>query len=132
MIENTHKYRLGLIVSKKGCISFINKDDLFKLYSTPSIETFEPIALDDDTFKALGFKKNHKKRPLHTYYMFDELYIKWNPFTIKHYYCVNVPESPHFNYVHELQDFLSQISIYFQNDQYVLTNFIQRNGGVKL
>ena len=132
MIKIMNKYRVGHIVSKNDVISHITGKDLYNFYSVPSIQTFNPILINEYTLKGFGFKKYPHKNPAETYYDFIGIIIKWKPFTSGYYFCPNVYESPLFMYIHELQECLCQISFAFQNDEYVLNTFIKQYGNRKL
>jgi hypothetical protein len=69
---------------------------------------FDPIRLTEKTITAYGFQKSNARYLGNRTFIRSFLAIKLRPLT-KSFYCLNIPASPDFNYLHELQDFFSNI-----------------------
>jgi hypothetical protein len=108
-MDYTYNYRIGLFIQRNGYIDAIYPKDMVSLYQIPSKMTFKPILLNEYTIQAYGFVKSNEKYKGFLPFFRNDIMIVMRPFTNK-YYCVNIPVSMNFEYLHELQDFFEMMS----------------------
>ncbi len=123
-MEYSYNYRLGLLIQRKGKIDIVSKQDMVNLYSEPPIESFQPIRLSRGCTQSIWIQ-DIKRQSLSAIIISTAVmyYLLRYHFTDR-FYCSNIPSSPNMEYLHELQDLLSNYSPFHILERTRFTDFI--------